>query len=145
MIVTPRFITVNKSRYRVTFWKLNALTRRYRKVRVYDVAIGAKGYETPLGLYFVDAKTRTPDWLVPDSDWAPKDMVGKIVPYGDPMNPFDGPFIAFDQKRGYGLHGTKSVDSIGTSASHGCLRMRPDDARDLYKRAPIGTPVFIYQ
>ncbi len=143
--LTPRLIEVDKSKYRVTFWKFDFSKMRYKKIRTYNVAIGAKGHETPLGLYFVQAKTRKPDWLMPYSDWVPKEQQGTVVPYGDPNNPFDGPFIAFDQKRGYGLHGTKSVESMGTSASHGCIRMLPEDAKDLYKRAPVGTPVFIYR
>jgi lipoprotein-anchoring transpeptidase ErfK/SrfK len=143
-LITPRFISVNKSAYNVSFWKFSLALGKYKRIRSYRVAIGAKGHETPLGMYFVQAKTRKPEWLVPKSDWAPQEMWGKIIPYGDINNPFDGPFIAFDQKNGYGLHGTKNVDSIGSAASHGCIRMKPDDAKDLYKRAPVGTPVFIY-
>lgn len=143
--ITPRFITVDKSNFKVTFWKYSLTTLRYKRVKTYDVAIGAKGYETPPGMYFVQAKVRKPAWLVPPSDWAPKEMWNTIVPYGDINNPFDGPFIAFDQKNGYGLHGTKNVPSIGTAASHGCIRMKPEDALDLFKRAPVGTPVFIYE
>ncbi len=33
--------------------------------------------------------------------------------------------------------------SIGTDASHGCVRMRIPDVISLYARAPVGTPVHV--
>jgi lipoprotein-anchoring transpeptidase ErfK/SrfK len=44
---------------------------------------------------------------------------------------------------GVGIHGTAESGSIGTRASHGCVRMRVPDVIDLYPRVPIGTPVLI--
>lgn len=45
---------------------------------------------------------------------------------------------------GYGIHGTDEPSSIGRGASHGCVRVRNEDAELLYRLVPIGTPVFIY-
>ena len=45
---------------------------------------------------------------------------------------------------GYGIHGTDTPASIGTSASHGCVRVRNEDIETLYQIVKIGTPVFIY-
>jgi lipoprotein-anchoring transpeptidase ErfK/SrfK len=45
---------------------------------------------------------------------------------------------------GYGLHGTDVPSSIGTSVSHGCVRLRNEDIETLYRMVPIGTPVYIY-
>ena len=45
---------------------------------------------------------------------------------------------------GYGIHGTDTPTSIGTSASHGCVRVRNEDIETLYQIVKIGTPVFIY-
>lgn len=45
---------------------------------------------------------------------------------------------------GYGIHGTDVPSSIGTSASHGCVRVRNEDIETLYQIVKIGTPVFIY-
>ena len=39
--------------------------------------------------------------------------------------------------------GRREEWSIGTRASHGCIRMRVRDVIDLYSRVPVGTPVFI--
>jgi hypothetical protein len=45
---------------------------------------------------------------------------------------------------GYGLHGTDEPESIGQSASHGCVRLRNEDIETLYRIVPIGTVVYIY-
>jgi L,D-transpeptidase catalytic domain len=45
---------------------------------------------------------------------------------------------------GYGIHGTDEPESIGKSASHGCVRLRNEDIETLYQMVPIGTPVYIY-
>jgi lipoprotein-anchoring transpeptidase ErfK/SrfK len=44
---------------------------------------------------------------------------------------------------GAGIHGTDSIGSIGTSASHGCVRMRIPDVEELYDQVKVGTPVLI--
>jgi hypothetical protein len=45
---------------------------------------------------------------------------------------------------GYGIHGTDAPSSIGRGASHGCVRVRNEDAETLYRIVPVGTPVYIY-
>ena len=45
---------------------------------------------------------------------------------------------------GYALHGTDEPTSIGTSVSHGCVRLRNEDIETLYQMVPVGTPVYIY-
>jgi lipoprotein-anchoring transpeptidase ErfK/SrfK len=42
-----------------------------------------------------------------------------------------------------GIHGTNDPSSIGTSVSHGCVRMRNEDITKLAKVLPLGTPVDI--
>ena len=42
-----------------------------------------------------------------------------------------------------GIHGTGQEYSVGSRASHGCIRMRVRDVIDLYPRVPLGTPVLI--
>ncbi|HHT25678.1 MAG TPA: L,D-transpeptidase family protein [Firmicutes bacterium] len=43
----------------------------------------------------------------------------------------------------YGIHGTNKPYSIGTRASHGCIRMHNRDVEELYSWVPVGTPVRI--
>ena len=44
---------------------------------------------------------------------------------------------------GVGIHGTGEDYSIGSAASHGCIRMHVADVKDLFTRVPVGTPVLI--
>ncbi len=42
-----------------------------------------------------------------------------------------------------GLHGTDDPDSVGRSASHGCIRLSDEDITYLAEHLPLGTPVDI--
>jgi lipoprotein-anchoring transpeptidase ErfK/SrfK len=44
---------------------------------------------------------------------------------------------------GAGIHGTTDDGSIGSAASHGCIRMHIPDVIELYDQVPIGAPVYI--
>ena len=44
---------------------------------------------------------------------------------------------------GAGIHGTDDVGSLGTAASHGCVRMAVGDVIELYDQVPVGTPIYI--
>jgi lipoprotein-anchoring transpeptidase ErfK/SrfK len=45
---------------------------------------------------------------------------------------------------GYQLHGTPFTKSIGTSATHGCVRLHDEDIEWLYNNVPVGTKVYLY-
>ena len=47
------------------------------------------------------------------------------------------------RRRGAGIHGTDAVSSLGTAASHGCIRMAIPDVKELYEDVPVGAPVYI--
>ena len=49
-----------------------------------------------------------------------------------------------DTGNGFLLHGTPHKASIGTAATHGCIRLRDDDIAWLYDMVPVGTRVYIY-
>jgi len=44
---------------------------------------------------------------------------------------------------GAGIHGTAEVGSLGSAASHGCVRMAIPDVIDLYDRVQVGDPIYI--
>jgi L,D-transpeptidase ErfK/SrfK len=44
---------------------------------------------------------------------------------------------------GIGIHATPYENSLGSQASHGCIRMDPNDAGQLFNEIKVGTPVFI--
>ena len=45
---------------------------------------------------------------------------------------------------GYLFHGTPYANSIGSSVTHGCIRLNDDDIEWMYENVPVGTRVYIY-
>jgi lipoprotein-anchoring transpeptidase ErfK/SrfK len=103
------------------------------------VAVGAVGFDTPAGLYHSQNKQVDPTWNVPDSDWA-GDLAGKSIPPG-PDNPLKARWMGIYD--GAGIHGTEETYSLGSAASHGCLRMAIPDVIELYDQVPVGAPIYI--
>lgn len=69
------------------------------------------------------------------------------IPGGDPRNPLGKRWMGLDcygtQGTTYGIHGTNNEGSIGTNASHGCIRMHNAEVESLYEIVPVGTTVII--
>lgn len=108
--------------------------------KTYGIAVGQAGYGTPAGRFSISNKQVNPAWHVPNSDWAGS-LAGSVVPGGAPNNPLKARWLGITD--GVGIHGTGEPWSIGSAASHGCLRMKVPDVIDLYPRVPVGTPVLI--
>jgi len=81
-----------------------------------------------------------PAWHAPNRPWAGS-YAGKTVPGGAPDNPLKARWMGI--AGGVGIHGTAEPWSIGSAASHGCIRMRVSDVVDLYRRVPLGSRVLI--
>ena len=128
------FLAVSRSRKELRYFVNEKL------VKTYQVAIGRIGFETPAGLYEIRSKAVNPAWYVPKEAWA-GDLAGKVIPPGDPENPLKARWMGFWD--GAGIHGTAESDSIGSAASHGCIRMRVPDVIELYSRVPLHTPLYI--
>jgi lipoprotein-anchoring transpeptidase ErfK/SrfK len=99
-------------------------------VRTYHVAVGTRKYPTPTGSFRTGRIEWNPRWVPPPSKWARK---YKPKAPGDPRNPMQGVKIYF-REPWYFIHGTNKPGSIGTAASHGCIRMRTKDAKNLARR-----------
>lgn len=108
-------------------------------VKTYDVAVGTPGYPTPRGNFKIVQKRYRPTWSNPGSDWA-KGMPASIGP--GPGNPLGTRALNLNAP-GIRIHGTSKNYSIGTAASHGCMRMHMWDVEELYELVEVGTPVFI--
>jgi len=69
-----------------------------------------------------------------------------IPPFGTTQRKYSGVLGTnrLNMGDGYALHGTDVPTSIGTSVSHGCVRLRNEDIETLYQMVPVGTPVYIY-
>lgn len=109
-----------------------------KRVRTYPIAVGTSTYPTPAGRFRVVMKQKNPTWFPPSSPWAAG--LGPVPP--GPGNPLGTRWMGTSAP-GIGFHGTPSSGSIGTRASHGCIRMYVGDAEDLYDRIQIGTPILI--
>jgi lipoprotein-anchoring transpeptidase ErfK/SrfK len=116
------------------------LFKRLRHRKTYGIAIGAAGFDTPSGTFRIQSKQVNPAWHVPNSAWAGS-LAGQTIPGGAPNNPLKARWLGVNGS--VGIHGTAEEWSIGTRASHGCIRMRVADVIDLYPRVPMGTPVLI--
>jgi lipoprotein-anchoring transpeptidase ErfK/SrfK len=130
----PHYITISRSGFTLRFYRALDLAATY------TIAVGQVGYETPTGLYHVQNKGENVAWHVPNKPWAGK-LAGKVIPGGAPNNPIVARWLGI--YNGAGIHGTGDVGSLGSAASHGCIRMAVDDVIELYDQAPVGTPVYI--
>ena len=107
--------------------------------KTYSVATGRPEFPTPTGTFRVVGKLTNPVWINPHDSWSAT-MPEKIGP--GPNNPLGTHALALSAS-GILIHETPDVASIGTSASHGCIRMRGGDEVDLFGQVPAGTPVVI--
>jgi lipoprotein-anchoring transpeptidase ErfK/SrfK len=130
----PAILVVNRSAFKLTLYK------DLKPAKTYGIAVGQIGLETPAGLYHIQNKAENPAWSVPNSAWA-GDLAGTVVPGGTPQNPLKARWLGiFD---GAGIHGTDASGSIGSAASHGCIRMLIPDVIELYDQVPVGAPIYI--
>jgi hypothetical protein len=89
--------------------------------KTYSIAVGSPSTPTPVGEYQVISK---------GIDWGPAfgpRWLGLNVPWGI-----------------YGIHGTNKPYSIGQHLSHGCIRMKNKDIKELFEMIPLGTKVNIF-
>jgi L,D-transpeptidase catalytic domain/Putative peptidoglycan binding domain len=129
----PSYLTLDRGNFTLRLFRDLELTRTY------TVAVGQEGLETPEGTYEIQAMEEEPTWYVPESDWA-GELAGQVIPPG-PSNPIKARWMAIFE--GAGIHGTEETASLGSAASHGCVRMSIPDVEELYDEVEVGTPIFI--
>jgi L,D-transpeptidase catalytic domain len=109
-------LLLNVPAYRLDVVEQGAITRTI------TVAVGQPKYRTPLGHFQIDYAVWNPWWRPPPSDWARKERPqapGWSNPVGRVKLHVTG--LVF-------LHGTPNEASLGTAASHACVRMANADA-----------------
>jgi hypothetical protein len=129
----PSYLTLDRATFTLRLWE------HLKLAKTYTVAVGQEGLETPEGLYDITEKQENPSWHVPDSAWA-GDLAGQVIPPG-PEDPIKARWMAIFE--GAGIHGTEETESLGSAASHGCVRMSIPDVEELYDRVEVGTPIYI--
>ncbi|HEX5591843.1 MAG TPA: L,D-transpeptidase/peptidoglycan binding protein [Solirubrobacterales bacterium] len=129
----PSYLTLDRATFTLRLWQHLKLAKEY------TVAVGMEGLETPEGLYAIQEKEENPVWHVPMSDWAGS-LAGQTIPPG-PSNPIKARWMGIYE--GAGIHGTEETYSLGSAASHGCVRMAIPDVEELYDLVEVGTPIYI--
>jgi lipoprotein-anchoring transpeptidase ErfK/SrfK len=127
-------ITIDRGNFKLRLFKGLKLSKTY------GVAVGMPAYPTPTGRYSIANKAVNPAWTAPNSPWAGA-YANETVAGGSAENPLKARWMGI--VNGVGIHGTGAPGSIGSRASHGCIRMTVPDVVDLFPRVPVGTPVLI--
>ncbi len=127
-------LTIDRSGFRLRLFKGLEFAKSY------GIAVGLAEFPTPTGRYSITNKAVNPAWSAPDQPWAGA-YRNEVVAGGSAENPLKARWLGITG--GVGIHGTAAEYSIGTRASHGCIRMRVADVIDLYPRVPVGTAVLI--
>ncbi len=125
-------LVVNLSQFRVR------LVRDGKVVASYPIAKGQSAYPTPTGEYEIIDKQVDPTWTPPDSPWAAE--LSSIPP--GPGNPLGTRWIGTSAPA-IGFHGTYATYSVGTAASHGCMRMYIEDVEEMYEMVTLGMKLSI--
>jgi len=134
-VINPPFngqwITINKTKTILTLYNGNKVVKKY------PVAIGNPSSLTPTGKFTTVNRIRNPAWG--GGGYA------KPVRGGSPANPLGYRWMGLSPKGGseYGIHGNTNPYSIGTYASHGCIRMFNQDVEEIFEKVSIGTQVWI--
>ena len=107
-------------------------------VDTYSIATGQPAYPTPTGVFEITEKRYMPTWINPDPTGWGKSMPESIGP--GPSNPLGTRALNWSAS-GIRFHGTLDTGSLGTQASHGCVRLAMADVEHLYEKVDVGTPI----
>lgn len=113
-LVQNEKIVIDSRSCRLTYYRNN------QAIKSYPVAVGTLETPSPVGEWTIIHK---------GGQWGGgfgARWLGLNVPWGI-----------------YGIHGTNKPGSIGSHASHGCIRMFNQHVTELYSMVKIGTPVYI--
>jgi lipoprotein-anchoring transpeptidase ErfK/SrfK len=127
-------VTIHRNGFRLRLFK------DLRQVASYQVAVGMSGHATPTGRYSIANKAVDPAWSAPDKPWAGA-YRNEVIEGGSAENPLKARWLGIVD--GVGIHGTDATWTLGSRASHGCIRMAIPDVKALYERVPVGALVMI--
>ncbi len=110
-------------------------------VMTFPISIGKKDWETRKGTTTIIYKRANPTWTPPESIRAENPELPDIIPSGA-----DNPLGYYAMNLGWEnfvIHGTNKPYSVGKRASHGCIRLYPEDIETLFKSVSAGTKVTV--
>jgi L,D-transpeptidase ErfK/SrfK len=121
---------------RMLFWR-----RADGVVAAFPIAAGQPSWPTPIGAFSIISKRKDPVWNVPPSIQEEMRRAGKVpvtqVPPGA-ENPLGDRWLGTSLEN-IGIHGTNAPLGIYRLGTHGCIRLHPDDVRELFDGVSLGT------
>jgi lipoprotein-anchoring transpeptidase ErfK/SrfK len=122
----PYRVTASLSHHRLT------VTRGGRTILRAPIAVGRPSLPTPTGLFYITELLKQAD------------RTGTYGPFAFGLSAFSNVLYSFGGGPGQiGFHGTNDPALLGTSASHGCIRISNANITRLARILPLGTPVVI--
>jgi len=105
----------------------------------YPLSIGRDGLQTPMGKTSVVRKKDGPTWR-PTKRMRDEDPSLPVSVGPGPDNPLGSHALYLGWPQ-YLIHGTNKPYGVGRRVSSGCMRMYPEDIKEIYPKVPVGTPV----
>jgi L,D-transpeptidase ErfK/SrfK len=132
-----RGIVINVSEMRLYFF----IGKGTNLMTTFPIGVGDEGTETPEGDFRITDKIVNPAWHVPKSIRKEKPELPKVVPPG-PDNPLGSRALRLSVPAVL-IHGTNKPWAVGRRATHGCLRLYPEDIPRLFLLVKKGDRVTI--
>jgi L,D-transpeptidase ErfK/SrfK len=139
--IVPRAAAPGRIVINLSEMRLYRFPARPGPVTTFPVGIGTEGWSTPVGTFKVVQKQVNPPWYPPASIRREEPDLPAMVPPG-PDNPLGTHAIRLD-RGSILIHGTDKPFGVGRRASHGCLRLYPEDIPILFDQVTVGTEVRI--
>ncbi len=102
-------------------------------------------FSTPRGVFHVTNRLENPTWRKPD--WAFIESGEPVPTADDAVERFeDGVLGEYAMAFGDGflIHGTLYTRLLGSSVTHGCVRLGPIDLKSIYDQTRLRTPIYIF-
>ncbi len=107
-------------------------------IKEYTVGVGSSLAPTPLGDFTIVRRIQNPAWVNPYRQ-------SKIIAPGE-TNPIGRYWLGFamnKRNQEYGFHATADLSSVGKASTHGCIRLYPEDMKELFNLVSVSTPVHV--
>ena len=104
----------------------------------YQVGVGKALTPTPLGSFKIVRRINNPAWVNPYRQ-------SKVIAPGE-KNPIGQYWLGFamnNKNQEYGIHATNDLSSVGQASTHGCIRMYPEEIKELFNIVNVGTPIYV--
>ncbi len=108
----------------------------------YPVGLGKPTWPTPDKAFSVIQLSKNPIWFVPlsiqqEMRESGQTVLTRVEP--GPQNPLGKYWIGLSLP-GYGIHSTNAPLSVYHFRSHGCIRLQPQHAEELFQRVKVNEP-----